>query len=275
MLPDEIERIALLGWRCVPATRTKKGMFAGYLDAATHDLDQLGRWADEYPGCCWKVVPTGSGVWFLDVDVPGPEHAADGVAALRSLCDLHGPIPPRPHARSPSGGHLLAFRDAGHAIAPGSGKVAPGLDTLAGRVCPMVPPSRRNGSAYAWVTPPWEVPPPVAPEWLLAAVAPPLRRPLPERPRVPTTDMARRSLGRALDSIAAAPAGQRNATLNRHSFSVARWIAAGLLDEAEAVRALYAAGLSLGLNELEVRGTVRSGCLAGYKSPIDRTVGNA
>jgi len=275
MLPDEIERVALLGWRCVPATRSKKGMFAGYLDAATHDLAQLTEWADEYPGCCWKVVPAGSGVWFLDVDVPGPEHAADGVAALRALCDLHGPIPPRPHARSPSGGHLLAFRDGGHPVAAGSGKVAPGLDTLAGRVCPMVPPSRRNGGSYAWITAPWDIAPPIAPEWLLSAVAPPPRRPLPERPRVPTTDMARRSLGRALDRIASAPSGQRNATLNQQSFSVARWIAAGLLDEAEGVRALYAAGLALGLTELEVRGTVRSGCLAGYKSPIDRTVGNA
>lgn len=274
-IPPDIERAALLGWRLVPATPSKKGMFKGYLDAATHDLAQLEQWSAEFPGCCWKAVPSGSGVWFLDVDVPGEEHDADGVAALRSLCDLHGALPPRPHARSPSGGHLLVFRDAGHPISPGSGKIAPGIDTLAGRVCPMVPPSRRKGGAYRWVTAPWEVSPPVAPEWLLAAVAPPPKPPVPARPRVPTTDMARRSLGRALDRVAAARPGQRNATLNQQSFSIARWIAAGLLDEAEAVRALYAAGLALGLTELEVRGTVKSGCLAGYRNPIEVTVGNA
>jgi len=274
-IPPDIERVALLGWRVVPATSTKKGMFKGYLDAATTDLDQIERWAAEYPHCCWKCVPAGSGIWFLDVDAPGEDHAADGIAALRSLCDLHGPLPHQPHARSPSGGHLLVFRDAGHPVAQGSGKIAPGLDTLASRVCPMIPPSRRKGGAYAWVTAPWDVPAPAAPAWLQAAVAPPLRPTAPAQPRVPTNDMARRLLGRALDRIASASPGNRNATLNQQSFSVARWIAAGLLDEAESVRALYAAGLALGLNEVEVRGTVKSGCMAGYRSPIEVTVGNA
>jgi hypothetical protein len=171
-IPPDIERIALLGWRVVPATARKKGMFKGYIDAATTDLDQIERWAREYPGCCWKVVPQGSGVWFLDVDIPGSDHASDGVAALRDLCALHGPLPARPHGRSASGGHLLVFRDAGHPIAPGSSKPAPGLDTLAGRMCPMIAPSRRAGGSYRWVVAPWETAPPVAPEWLLAALAP-------------------------------------------------------------------------------------------------------
>jgi hypothetical protein len=41
----------------VPATASKKGMFGGYLDAATDNLDQLEAWSREYPGCCWKCVP--------------------------------------------------------------------------------------------------------------------------------------------------------------------------------------------------------------------------
>lgn len=270
-LHQDVERAALIGWRLVPATASKKGMFAGYLDAATYDLDQLAEWSETYPGCCWKVVPAGSGVWFLDVDIPGGDHLHDGVAALAGLCDRHGPLPDGPHGVSASGGRLLVFKDTGRPIAPGSGVPAPGLDTLAGRLCPMVSPSKRGGHAYRWIVAPWDVAPPAAPEWLASLVAPAA---LPERPRGPikaTSDTARRSFARSLDRIAAAEEGQRNATLNRQTFTAARWIAAGLLDEAEAVRALYAAGMAIGLTAAEVKGTIKSGCIAGYRQPMQVT----
>jgi len=274
-LSPDLERLALLGWRLVPATASKKGMFRGYLDVATHDLDQIAAWAREYPGCCWKAVPHGSGVWFLDVDVPGVAHQHDGAEALRALCDLHGPLPPRPHGRSPSGGHLLVFRDTGAPIRRGSGIPAPGLDTMHHRVCPMVPPSVRGGGAYRWIVAPWDLAPPPAPDWLSALLAPP-QRPAPiARRRAPDDDAGRRRLHRALDAIATAGPGQRNATLNQQAYAVARWIAAGLLDEAETVRALYAAGVSIGLDHAEVRGTIKSGCLAGYRHPLEWTAGNA
>lgn len=274
-LPDDVERAALLGWRLVPATRTKKGMFAGFIDAATSDLAQLEAWAAQYPGCCWKCIPLGSGVWFLDVDVPGAEHKHDGRETLAALIATHGPLPATPEAVSPSGGRLLVFRDTGAPISAGSGKVGAGLDTLAGRVAPMVPPSERKGGAYRWVTPPWQVAPPVAPDWLLRLVAPPPEPPRPAKPVIATPDHARRSLARAINKIAAAGPGQRNTTVNGQSFKVARWIGAGLLDEAEAVRALYAAALSIGLPAVEARNTIKSGCLAGYRQPIELSAANA
>ncbi len=274
-LHPDIERVALLGWRLTPATASKKGLFKGYIEAATDDLDQLAAWQRAYPGCCWKVRPQGSGVWFLDVDVPGDTHDHDGAAALRALCDLHGPIPPRPHGRSPSGGHLLVFRDTGAPIRRGSGIPAPGLDTLHMRLCATVAPSRRSGGAYRWLVAPWDVPPPPAPEWLLALLAPPPPPMRPKRPVVLTNDHARRSLDRALNAISNAPPGHRNATLNKQAFAVARWIAAGLLHEADAVGALYAAGRALGLADAEVRGTIKSGVLAGSKHPIHEVAGHA
>lgn len=266
-LPSDIERLALLGWRCVPATARKKGMFKGYLDAATCDLDTLAGWAREYPSCCWKVVPAGSGVWFLDVDIPGDEHRADGATALRDLCALHGPLPARPHGRSPSGGHLLVFRDAGHPIAPGSGRVAPGLDVLAGRCCPMVPPSRRAGGAYRWVVAPWDVNPPVAPEWLLAAVAPP---PAPARPyrEVPTQDRAIRALMRSFDAVRSAAPGTRNSALLRRATLLGGFVAAGAIGRAEAERELVTAGMIAGQTRAEATSTVRSGLRRGEDRPI-------
>lgn len=273
-LHADIERVALLGWRCVPVTRQRSGYWKGYLNDATTDLDTLARWHREYPRANWSVIPEGSGVWALDVDVPSADHAADGMAWLARMVERHGQLPRGPHGRSGGGGHLLVFRDAGRAIKCQSGWPAPGIDPRARRVQFTIAPSiHRNGKPYRWAVAPWDAAPPVAPAWLLAAVAPPPAKPAPKRPRIPTTDAARRALARSLDAIAAAGAGTRNATLNRHAFMAARWIAAGLLDEAEAVAALYAAGRAAGLPDPEVRGTIKSGCLSGLRHPIE--VGNA
>lgn len=272
-LHPDIERLALLGWHMVPATSTKKGMFKGeryglssFIKAATTDLDRLSEWAAEFPHACWKARPNGSGVWFLDVDVPGDEHDQDGVATLRALCDLHGPLPPRPHARSPSGGHLLVFKDTGAPMVRGSGKGGPGIDVLHMDLCAMVSPSRRKGGAYRWVTAPWELSPPPAPEWLLKLLEPPPAKPLPKR--APTTDTAGRVLDRVVRDLAGAGQGGRNAALNRAAFLAGGYCAAGLLEPQVAVNALYVAGRHIGLDDFEVRGTIRSGFEAGARKPV-------
>jgi hypothetical protein len=267
-LPADIERLALLGWRCVPATASKKGMFKGYLTAATTDLDQLDAWARAYPRCCWKVVPHGSGVWFLDVDVPGETHRNDGVASLRALCDLHGPLPARPHGRSPSGGHLLVFRDTGAPIRTGSGAAAPGLDALAGRTCPMVPPSRRRGGSYRWIAAPWDVMPPPAPEWLLTLLRPPAASARPVR-TAPTADRAVRALCRSYDAVATAAPGTRNSALLRRATLVGGYVAAGAIGRTEAERELIAAGVAAGQSRAEAQSTVRSGLRRGEARPIE------
>ncbi len=275
-LHPDIERLALLGWHMVPATATKKGCFKGeryglssFIEAATTDLDQLEEWSREFAGCCWKARPRGSGVWFLDVDVPGDDHAADGVSALRALCDLHGPLPPRPHGRSASGGHLLVFRDTGRPIQRGSGKPAPGLDTLHMDLCAMVAPSRRKGVSYRWVVAPWELAPPPAPEWLLALLAPPPPPPRPARAMVPTQDRAMRALMRSFSAIEGAPAGQRNQALHRRAVLIGGFVGAGAIERTTAERELISAGLAAGQSRAEAMSTVRSGLNAGERRPID------
>ena len=268
MIHPDIERIALLGWRCVPASQSKKGLWKGYIDDATTDLDTLADWSAKHPGCCWKVIPQGSGVWALDVDRAGPEHANDGIAALRELVAEHGAIPDRPHGKSASGGHLLVFKDAGHPIRAKSGYPRPGLDPRAGRCAFTVSPSRTGNGSYRWVVAPWELNPPSAPEWLLKLVAPP---PEPERPRIPTiatTDRARRALCRAIGRVMDAGEGGRNDTLNAQSYAVSRYVAAGLISEREASEALYAAARQIGLPHPEIRATIQSAFRSGYRHPV-------
>lgn len=268
-LHPDVERLALLGWRLVPSTRRKKGMFVGWLDAATHDLDTLDRWAWEWPSCNWAVVPGGSGVWALDADVPSADHDADGVSVLAGMARVKGALPARPHGRSGGGGHLLVFRDAGHPIRCKSGWPAPGLDPRAGRVAFTVSPSiHRNGTPYRWTTAPWDVPPPTAPDWLLRAVAPPPEPPRPAIPLIATTERAYRRLRRAVETVAGAPAGTANDTLNREAFAVARWVAAGKLGETEAVEAIYAAARARQVPHAEATATIRSGFTGGLRHPV-------
>lgn len=269
-LHPDIERVALLGWCLVPmARKSRKGLWKGYIDDATHDLDTLERWERDYPGCNWAVVPEKSGVWALDVDLAGPDHANDGVAALRDFCALHGPLPERPHGRSGGGGHLLVFR-ATAPIAPGSGKPAPGLDTCARRCTFTISPSRhrRTGNPYRWIVAPWDVAPPPAPDWLCALLAPAPAPVRPARPMVPTGDAAMRALVRSFDVTASAHAGARNQALHRRAVLVGGFVGAGALDRSTAERELIAAGMRAGQSRSEAASTVRSGLNAGERRPI-------
>jgi len=267
-LHPDIERVALLGWRCVPATRSKKGFWVGYIDAATTDLDQLDRWSFAYPRCNWKVIPSGSGVWALDVDVPSRDHKDDGVAVLKLLVERHGAIPERPHGRSGSGGHLMVFQDAGHPINSKSGHPEPGLDPKGGRNAFTISPSRNDLGSYRWAAAPWELAPPIAPDWLLKLVAPPPQPPRPPRPTIISTSRAQSLLEREVNRVLNAGPGKRNSTLNEASFTVGGLIGGGLLDEREAICALYDAARYIRLDDHESRATIKSGIEGGMKMPI-------
>jgi hypothetical protein len=263
--PD-IERLAELGWRLFPSTRSRKGMFKGYVEAATSDLSILDLWSHQFPDCNWSVIPEGSGIWALDVDTPSRDHDADGVAALRELCLKFGEIPHRPHGLSGGGGHLLVFRDAGDPIWTKTGTPAPGIDPRAGRLAFTVAPSiHRRGGQYRWLVAPWELGSPIAPGWLLKQVAPPPPSPMPIGPVVMSENKARWRVVRAVNHVLEARPGERNTTLNREAFNVGRLVAAGCIDAGSSVAALYRAARYAGLNDGECKATIRSGFEAGLK----------
>ena len=246
-IPQELEALALLGWRLTPATRSKKGLFAGYLDAATHDLEQIERWSSEYPGCNWKVVPSGSGIFAIDIDVPSKHHAADGVAAMRALVAEHGPLPPRPYGRSPNGGWLMVFRHDGEPIRSRSGTPAPGIDPRAGRNAFTVAPSY----GYSWIVAPWDLSPPPAPSWLLTLLKPPEiepRRPMPDLAKGEAArNYAVAALHHATRRLASVGSGARNDALNAETHSLARFVAAGIIGEDELRQCMMAAAQANGM----------------------------
>lgn len=269
-LPSDVEPLALLGWRLHPSFRSRAACIKGAAEAATRDLDQPARWGREFPGCNWRVVMEGSAIWALDVDAPGPDHAADGIAALAALVKMNGPIPERPMTRSGGGGLALFFRHDGESIVGRTGTPAPGLDPRRGRLTVTVPPSihHRTRQAYRWITAPWELPPPSAPDWLPRLLAPPPEPPMAVPRHLAPGDEVGRSyaigaLRRAVEQVATAPGGTRNDTLNRAAYSVARFAAAGLLQPAEIAEALAHGARAAGLDQREVVRTLASALASG------------
>jgi hypothetical protein len=87
------------------------------------------------------------------------------------------------------------------------------------------------------------------------------------RPATTATSWARAALAAELAAVTAATPGERNNQLNRSAFALGQIVAGGSLARAEVEAALTAAALALGLGEVEIRPTVRSGLDAGALEP--------
>jgi hypothetical protein len=252
-IPDEIERVALLGWHVYPHSRHgRAGCFEGAHAAASCDLDTIAAWCRDFPACNWRVVFGPSGLIGFDCDVP-PIHLHDGIAALADLVSLNSPLPLRPTLRSGGGGLAIIFRDTGVPIVGSGGKPAPGIDPRRGRQSQTIPPSTHHSTrqAYRWLAAPWETPLPPAPDWLLDLVRPPPVA-APAAPAVLRTgDQARNyaigALKNAVRRVAVAGSGNRNNALNAECFSVARFVNDGSLTESEVRQALFAAAQANGV----------------------------
>jgi hypothetical protein len=269
--PD-IERVAVLNWHIYPASRySKAGCFKGASDAATCDLEVIARWTREYPGCGWRVVCGPSGLFGMDVDRPGT-HKADGVAALKTLVDKHGPLPHRPMTRTGgSGGAVLFFKHQGEALRGNGGCPLPGLDPHRGQQAIVLPPSIHpvTKGSYTWRVAPWEVAPPPIPEWLAKLLKPKPEPKWKDKPWVPTNDRAINAVMTAVHAVRDAPSGAANDTLNKQAFKLGSWCASGFLSESEAADCLYNAARMRSIPDREAQATIKSGLRAGLAHPVE------
>lgn len=260
-IPDQIERAALIGWKLFPCSTESRAMaFKGAHLKATDDLEQIEKWCWRFPKCNWRVIFGPSNLWGFDLDIPGAEHKNDGIAALASLAKVHGPIPPRPQARSGSGGLGIFFQYHGERIIGDTNKPLPGMDPRRGQQSQTIPPSIHTTThkPYFWVDPPWVLAPPVAPSWLLHLVEAPAPHPVRPAPHLKDGDARRNYAVAALHngtrSVASAYEGTRNDSLNRACWSVARFLADGSLSENEVRDCFVAAARACGI-------PIREACL--------------
>ena len=266
MIPEDIERVALLGWAVYPQSQySRAACFKGATDAATSDLDIIAEWCRAFPGCNWRVVFGSSGLWGLDIDAANGEHKQDGVGNMRELADRHGGFPTTPLTRSGGGGFAAFFRFNGESIIGDSNHPVPGVDPRRGRQSVTIPPSIHPHwkRPYVWLRPPWEINPPIAPRWLADSVKP---KPAPEARPMPVLDdgdkartYAVAALRHAIARVATAPSGNANNTLNKEAFSMARFLRDGLVSEAEIRDCLIAASRARSIPIQEALATIESG----------------
>lgn len=155
--------------------------------------------------------------------------------------------------RSGGGGLAIFFAHSGEPIRGKAGVPVPGSDPRRGQQTQTIPPSRHHstGKPYRWIAAPWDTSPPPAPGWLLELVKPPPEPEAKAPARLASGDQARNyavaALHHAVRRVGAAGKGGRNDTLNRETFSLARFVLAGALSEAEVRDALFAAAHANGM----------------------------
>ncbi|MGA5520561.1 bifunctional DNA primase/polymerase [Streptomyces pseudogriseolus] len=266
------------GWRVFPLrpgtkrpalhgekTCTRTGLCAGgHLKWEQRATTDPGRIRAAWSRAPFNVgIATGpSGLVVVDLDTPehrGSSDAPCGAATFAALCERAGhAVPTTYRVRTASGGtHLYFTTPDGVQLPNTAGTVAESVDTRAcgGYVVAagsIVPAGRYEALNSAVAAP--------LPGWLLSIL-----RPAPARLagplRLPAVDGSRAAVA-ALEAecatVAAAPEGLRNTTLNRSAFKVGRFVAWGDLPRHVAEDAFQAAGEAAGLTAAECRTTIRS-----------------
>lgn len=238
--------LAWAGYAVLPVLANKApACLHGYRDA-TSDPDAVARLFADHPAPLVGIA-TGapSGVAAVDIDPPGFGWLDANAHRL----------PDTVRVRTRRGGFHYWFAVADDLPSSTAGRIAVGVDTRG-----------RGGYCVAWDAAAlvsgrsrmatW-------PAWLSDALRPPRASVIPLRPIVACRDgdNARRyavaALRHAVERIAAAREGARNATLNREAYSLARFLGAGITSN-ELAAALTVAAQVAGLPEREARGTIAS-----------------
>ncbi|WP_433008378.1 bifunctional DNA primase/polymerase [Kribbella sp. CA-294648] len=207
------------------------------------------------------AVRTGvvSGLAVVDVDpAHGGDHSLSGLMTERL-------VPRTLHVHTGSGGLHLYYRHPGQHIASRPMPNRPGIDVKADGGYVVLPPSihHRTGRAYRWgIAHELEEMPPA----LVEACLPPMPALSPAPPTTPTTTIPGggishpdKLLSAHIDAVRHAPKGKRRTTLYGAARGVARMVAAGVIDQADAVAALTYAGHVAAQSDRDIRAAITGG----------------
>jgi putative DNA primase/helicase len=267
-VPDLAENAAQVAPALGPVFRVrprdKRPLGAGWQREATQDPRRI--------ALLWRGRPDaniglacGHRCWVLDVD------GDEGLATLADLEDLHRWLPIGPASITGSGGMHLFFA-ADDWVRNSVRRLGSGLDTRGKGGFVVLPPSiHPNGARYRWLQgrEPWSVELPTAPTWLLALLEQP--RPAPSTilttgmPTIRSSPNAAAALARALDAVAGAKEGERNATLFRAAAGLGRFLVKGDLVAPAIGPALVGVAMAVGLSRDEAERTAASGLQAGVR----------
>jgi putative DNA primase/helicase len=247
-----------LGWPVFPVRADKRPLTAHGFKEASTDAAQIAAWWSAHPDA-GIAIPTGarSGLWVLDDD-----SVKRGPSSLDPLVSEHGALPETLRSRTGGGGLQHFFRLPAEQQIKNRTGVVPGIDVRGEGGYVLIPPSPHlSGNTYAWEVLADLVD---APAWLIDLVT---RRVRATQLDGATTNYGAAALKSAVKRIASAQEGQRNDTLNREAFSIARLVAGGAIEQMRAFDELGAAATAAGLDEAEIVATLDSAFNAGELEP--------
>ena len=245
--------LAADGWAVFPMSRHKTPLKGsrGVRDAS-RDPDRL-REMFGRPGAELAAIATGtpSGISVLDVD---RQHG--GLDWLRENLKR---LPETLAWRTRSGGVHLIFWDRPELRTVALGTIGRGIEIRATGASAIFWPATGREYLAAGQIARW-------PDWLLPPPRPTYSPPPPaawcgtdRRARA----YAEGALRRAIERVASAGLGERNATLNTQAFALSRFVSDGSLSAGEIAYALASAATAAGLEGRETVATLRSALRAG------------
>ena len=232
----------------------KRPINLAWTSEAPPDLETLEAWARRHN----LGLRTGkiSGVVVIDED-RGKGGSVRGLGLPKTVTVVTG-----------AGGRHYYFEAPPRPVGNSVGKLAPHVDVRAdgGQVAFVGSVHPKTGRVYIWADgrAPTDVPLAQLPARILAALLPDRSRAVPPRWPSPATPgdrshkYADAALRSAADIVRTTTEGNRNHVLNAEAFTIARFIAPGLLDRDLIEKTFRSAAIDAGLSLHEVNRTLRS-----------------
>ena len=236
-------------FKTFPATiihNKKLPLLSDWKNIATTDQQVIQTWREQFRDRFSHYgVPTGSvnDILVLDVDTKvDPKTGKNGFDSLKELN-----LPATFYQYTLNGGVHLFFKypkDGNHY--GNRVKFMPGLDT-------------RGESGYiVWYGTDCQLPIIEAPKHLLDIILKPVQVDTQHSPVKVASTIAEATLEKALLAVENAQEGERNHTLNTQAYVIGQLVGAGAIDKTIAEERLKAAALKIGLDQYEIKATIKS-----------------
>ena len=238
---------------------------------------------------CWGTTPFNVGIAcgpsrlvVLDLDVPkegvGPsrgwtselmESGTDVLAAVALRLGEKFPSATYSVTTRSGGTHLYFTAPVGEPLRNTAGRIGWLVDTRADGGYVVAAGSIVDGQRYR-VRTDWDVAD--LPDWVAKAARAPGMSVAPDGPTSITdirhqSNYATAALRAEVEHVLQAEPGSRNHTLNAAAYSLGQLVGAGVLPDEMTAAALARAARAAGLEDREIRNTVRSGLTAGARRP--------
>jgi len=251
-LRSEIEMGYALGWSFTPLLG-KRPTLTAWQSRPRETLEEALAWTKQ--GNVGLRTGANSGVYVVDVDI---EKGAEMPNLPETITAARG-----------KNRHFYFVYQAG--LGNTSGRLGPHIDTRGDGGQVVYPGSVHpdTGDCYIWEKSPKNVALAELPGWIVEALktkpTKPVKPPKPLTGRC--TRYARTALTTECKQVREATEGTRNATLNTAAFNMGQLIGGDDIDRESVENELTQAALAAGLDESEVRSTIRSGIAGGLAKP--------